>query len=106
MKFFTAAALFAAVAIAGPVEVRTGGGSICPDGLFSNPQCCDTQLLGIIGLGCEVRKLKATATQDTLTEYGSQTDVLQPPKPPVTVPTSRTFVPRLATRLFAAFSPS
>ncbi|GFP53041.1 hypothetical protein ACSS6W_000479 [Trichoderma asperelloides] len=53
MKFFTAAALFAAVAIAGPVEVRTGG-NICPVGLFSNPQCCDTQVLGIIGLGCEV----------------------------------------------------
>lgn len=106
MKFFTAAALFAAVAIAGPVEVRTGG-NICPVGLFSNPQCCDTQVLGIIGLGCEVRKLKkAMAAQDTLTEDGFQTDVLQPPKLPVTVPTSRTFAPRRATRLFAAFSPS
>ncbi|KAL7894568.1 hydrophobin [Trichoderma sp. SZMC 28014] len=54
MKFFTAAALFAATAIAGPVEVRTEGGSICPAGLFGNPQCCGSQLLGIIGLDCEV----------------------------------------------------
>ncbi|KAK1252467.1 hypothetical protein MKX08_003654 [Trichoderma sp. CBMAI-0020] len=54
MKFFAAIALFATAAIAGPVEVRTGGGNICPDGLFSNPQCCATQVLGLIGLDCQV----------------------------------------------------
>ncbi|KAL7938394.1 fungal hydrophobin domain-containing protein, partial [Trichoderma chlorosporum] len=25
---------------------------LCPSGLFSSPQCCNTFLLGIIGLGC------------------------------------------------------
>ncbi|KAM0481089.1 hypothetical protein ACHAPX_003983 [Trichoderma viride] len=54
MKFFAAAALFATAAIAGPVEVRTGTTPICPDGLFSNPQCCDAQVLGLLGVGCEV----------------------------------------------------
>ncbi|KAL6893292.1 hydrophobin [Trichoderma evansii] len=54
MKFFTAAALFAATAIAGPVEVRTGSPSICPSGLYSNPQCCATVVLGVVGLDCHV----------------------------------------------------
>lgn len=61
MKFFTAAALFATAAIAGPVEVRTGNGSICPTGLYSNPQCCSAQVLGIIGLDCTVRKCKQSS---------------------------------------------
>ncbi|KAM0254924.1 hypothetical protein ACHAQJ_006297 [Trichoderma viride] len=54
MKFFAIAALFAAAAVAQPLEARTGSGSICPPGLFSNPQCCATQVLGIIGLDCSV----------------------------------------------------
>ncbi|EHK42849.1 hydrophobin [Trichoderma atroviride IMI 206040] len=54
MKFFVATALFATAAIAGPVEVRTGTAPLCPNGLYSNPQCCDTLVLGIVGLGCEV----------------------------------------------------
>ncbi|KAL7926743.1 hydrophobin [Trichoderma austrokoningii] len=53
MKFFTAVALFAATAIAGPVEVRTGS-SACPDGLYGNPLCCSSLLLGLIGLDCNV----------------------------------------------------
>ncbi|KAM0513886.1 hypothetical protein ACHAPE_007488 [Trichoderma viride] len=53
MKFFAAAALFATAAIAGPVEVRTGTGNICSVGLYSNPQCCATLVLGVVGLNCE-----------------------------------------------------
>ncbi|KAL6882389.1 hydrophobin [Trichoderma longibrachiatum] len=53
MKFFAIAALFAAAAVAQPLEDRSGG-TACPPGLFSNPQCCATQLLGIIGLDCKV----------------------------------------------------
>ncbi|KAL6871375.1 hydrophobin [Trichoderma novae-zelandiae] len=54
MKFFAIAALFAAAAVAQPLEDRTSSGSVCPPGLFSNPQCCATQVLGIIGLDCKV----------------------------------------------------
>ncbi|PTB70398.1 hypothetical protein BBK36DRAFT_16079 [Trichoderma citrinoviride] len=57
MKFFAIAALFAAAAVAQPLEVledRSGSGSVCNPGLFSNPQCCATQVLGLIGLDCKV----------------------------------------------------
>lgn len=29
---------------------------VCPDGLYSNPQCCATDVLGAVGLNCAVRK--------------------------------------------------
>lgn len=61
MKFFVAAALFATAAIASPVEVRTGTGNICSVGLYSNPQCCATLVLGIVGLNCESRKCKQSS---------------------------------------------
>lgn len=104
MKFFAAAALFATAAIAGPVEVRTGTTPICPSGLYSNPQCCDTLVLGIVGLGCEVRKFKQTLYSGLLIKC-ILIGVLQPPKLPVTASTSRTSAPRLATRPFAVFFP-
>ena len=39
----------------------TGGGTptpanVCPSGLYSNPQCCATDVLGAVGLNCAVRK--------------------------------------------------
>ncbi|KAK5998979.1 Hydrophobin-1 [Cladobotryum mycophilum] len=56
MQFFAVAALFVAGALASPVaqiEARTDG-PVCPPGLFSNPQCCATDVLGLISLDCHV----------------------------------------------------
>ncbi|KAK5996233.1 Trihydrophobin [Cladobotryum mycophilum] len=78
MKFFAIAALFVASAIAVPTNgyypppngggnpgrpgngggnpgrPGNGGGSgpLCPAGLYSNPQCCATDVLGIAALDC------------------------------------------------------
>ncbi|KIE00975.1 Hydrophobin 2, partial [Metarhizium majus ARSEF 297] len=52
MKFLAVAALLAGAAIAAPTS-NTGGGSACPSGGYSNPQCCATFLLGLIGLDCK-----------------------------------------------------
>ena len=56
---FTLVALFATAAIAVPTGGHggSGGGSTttyqpCPNGLFSNAQCCATDVLGVIGLNC------------------------------------------------------
>jgi hypothetical protein len=45
---------FAAGAAAAPFAA-TGGAALCPTGLFSNPQCCATDVLGAVGLNCAVR---------------------------------------------------
>ncbi|UKZ74147.1 hypothetical protein TrVFT333_001806 [Trichoderma virens FT-333] len=50
MNFFTAAALFAAVVVAHPLEHRSS--DVCPAGLFSNPQCCSALVLDAVGLDC------------------------------------------------------
>ncbi|KAK4077344.1 fungal hydrophobin [Trichoderma aggressivum f. europaeum] len=42
MKFFAVAALFATSAMA----------AVCPDGLFSNPLCCATSVLDLVGVDC------------------------------------------------------
>nr|CDK12883.1 class II hydrophobin [Geosmithia obscura] len=54
-SFAIIAALFAAAAVAGPLEVRTGGGAAydaCPSELLSNPECCDTNVLGLLSINC------------------------------------------------------
>nr|CDK12876.1 class II hydrophobin [Geosmithia flava] len=57
-SFAITAALFAAVAMASPLEVRTGGGGgappydACPSELLSNPECCDTNVLGLLSINC------------------------------------------------------
>jgi hypothetical protein len=33
-----------------------GPSDVCPDGLFSQAQCCATDVLGAVGLNCAVRK--------------------------------------------------
>ncbi|KID90820.1 Hydrophobin 2 [Metarhizium guizhouense ARSEF 977] len=53
MKFLAVAALLAGAVIAAPTS-NTGGGLLCPPGLYSNPQCCASLLLGVVGLDCEV----------------------------------------------------
>jgi hypothetical protein len=56
MKFFAVAALFAGVfAMPAELEQRTEV-DVCPDGLFSNPICCATDVLGLACLDGEVRK--------------------------------------------------
>ncbi|KAK5991789.1 Cell wall protein qid3 [Cladobotryum mycophilum] len=50
MQFFAVAALFAG-ALAVPTS-NTGSGPVCPVGLFSVPQCCATDVLGVADLDC------------------------------------------------------
>ncbi|KAK5998950.1 Hydrophobin-1 [Cladobotryum mycophilum] len=63
MKFFAVAALFVAAAIAQPTTIdehwantRSVPGKPCPDGLFSVPQCCATDVLGVLALDCHAPK--------------------------------------------------
>lgn len=56
MKFFAVAlAAFATGVLAAP----TNGGSFdpCPKGLFSVPECCATDILGLADLDCHSREL-------------------------------------------------
>lgn len=70
MKFIAlTATLFAAVAMASPLEVRTGGGGggggggaaydACPSELLSNPECCDVDVLGLLSINCAPREYPA-----------------------------------------------
>ncbi|KAK5998956.1 Cell wall protein qid3 [Cladobotryum mycophilum] len=55
MKFFAVATLFAAAVMASPVEIRTWPDFTgCLSGLFNNPKCCATDILGIADLDCYV----------------------------------------------------
>ncbi|KAM9883129.1 cerato-ulmin [Verticillium dahliae] len=55
MKSFTAiVALFAGLAMATPATLDTRG-SVC-SGLYGNPQCCATDVLGVASLDCQNRK--------------------------------------------------
>lgn len=45
---------FAAGVAAAPFA-STGTTTLCPAGLYSNPQCCATDVLGAVGLNCAVR---------------------------------------------------
>jgi hypothetical protein len=47
---------FAAGAAAAPFAA-TGGAALCPTGLYSNPQCCATDVLNAAALNCAVRTL-------------------------------------------------
>lgn len=47
MKFFAAAALILSGSMAAAF-------SACPEGgLFTNAVCCDTDVAGVVGIGCE-----------------------------------------------------
>lgn len=54
MRYSAAFVGFAASAAAAPFA------SVCPTGLYSNPQCCATDVLGVAGLNCAVRTLIAS----------------------------------------------
>ncbi|KAL6830233.1 hydrophobin [Trichoderma camerunense] len=75
MKFLVIAALLAAVADAHPAEDagdkewwgnhhNDDKSPICPQGLYSNPQCCGSYLLGIIGLDCHTPNEKFYDSED------------------------------------------
>jgi hypothetical protein len=50
MLYTTAILAFVAAVAATPVPA-----SLCPTGLYSNAQCCATDVLGAVGLNCAVR---------------------------------------------------
>ncbi|CAG5181280.1 uncharacterized protein ALTATR162_LOCUS9683 [Alternaria atra] len=54
---------FAAGVAAAPFA-STGTGSLCPAGLYSNPQCCATDVLGAVGLNCKVPTTTPANTTD------------------------------------------
>jgi len=64
---------FAATALAAPFT----GPSLCPTGLFSNPQCCATDVLGVVGLNCAVRTCRTTPDGQHLLTASLQ---LRPPQ--------------------------
>ncbi|KFH43971.1 Trihydrophobin-like protein [Hapsidospora chrysogenum ATCC 11550] len=79
MKFLATVALLAIGVAASPVDIeeRSGGGSYqpCPAGLFSVPQCCATDVLGVIGLNCDAppeAPHSANHFRDTCHDVGQQ----------------------------------
>jgi hypothetical protein len=50
MIYITAILTLVAAVAATPVPA-----SLCPTGLYSNAQCCATDVLGAVGLNCAVR---------------------------------------------------
>ncbi|KAK6527259.1 beta ketoadipyl CoA thiolase, th1 [Arthrobotrys megalospora] len=56
MKFLALAPLLFVTGLASPVPQggnNPGGYKACPSGLYSNAQCCATDVLGVVGLDCE-----------------------------------------------------
>nr|CDK12871.1 class II hydrophobin [Geosmithia sp. 1 MK-2014] len=53
-SFAITAVLFAAVAMASPVEIRTDATAYdaCPSELLSNLECCDVDVLGLLSINC------------------------------------------------------
>lgn len=49
----------------------------CPDGLFSNPQCCATDILGVADLDCHSRKFIANpaSPRGFLSPYGREREI-------------------------------
>ena len=57
MQFLMITSVLASVAIALAMPGGSGGGSYaCPAGLYSNAQCCATNVLGVAALDCAGRK--------------------------------------------------
>ncbi|KAK1254731.1 hypothetical protein MKX08_008726 [Trichoderma sp. CBMAI-0020] len=59
---FSIVALFATGALA----------AVCPTGLYSNPFCCSTQVLGIIGLDCDTPKANVIDGQSFRNACGAE----------------------------------
>ncbi|KAK1241317.1 hypothetical protein MKX08_001291 [Trichoderma sp. CBMAI-0020] len=53
MQFFAVATLFVAGVLAAPSPSGLNSrATLCPAGLFSNPQCCAVDVLGVADLNC------------------------------------------------------
>nr|CDK12880.1 class II hydrophobin [Geosmithia sp. 11 MK-2014] len=68
-SFAITTALFAAAAMAGPIEVRSDGGGTtaydaCPSELLSNLECCDIDVLGLLSINCSPPDSTPTSAQD------------------------------------------
>lgn len=82
MKFFVAASLLA-VAFAAPAELDTRTDRpVCPNGLFSNPLCCATDVLGIACLDGGARTLLSASSQTQLTNMIPSNSRPDPPRWP------------------------
>ncbi|KAJ6585759.1 hydrophobin, partial [Mycena capillaripes] len=46
--------LFSASALAAPPSDLASQGNVCPKPGFNNPQCCSTDVVGIVDLDCRV----------------------------------------------------
>ncbi len=62
MKFSICMTAFVAGALAVPTELAskmssTDHPALCPTGLYSNAECCATDVLGVADLDCKPRKL-------------------------------------------------
>lgn len=60
----------AIVASAVPLEPRAN--KLCPDGLYVNPQCCGTDVLGLADLDCSPPSSQPTSVDDFKTICGSE----------------------------------
>lgn len=57
MQFFAAATLFVAGVFAAPSpNVISSRSTLCSPGLYSTPQCCAVDVLGVADLNCAGRK--------------------------------------------------
>ncbi|KAH7310660.1 fungal hydrophobin-domain-containing protein [Stachybotrys elegans] len=65
MQFFATAALFVATAMAIPATlVERQSYNPCPGTLYSQPQCCATDVLGVLSLDCENPSAAPTDADD------------------------------------------
>lgn len=85
MQFFTVATLFLATAFAAPsdshghgVARRQAAPDFCPPGLlYSNPQCCGVDVLGLADLDCVVRKWQSLLSNHSINQAESANIVKQ-----------------------------
>ena len=54
MQFLATLALFAAAAVAAPADLQARA-DLCNGDLYSQAQCCSTDVLGVADLDCAVR---------------------------------------------------
>ncbi|KAG5983942.1 hypothetical protein E4U55_006649 [Claviceps digitariae] len=52
-SIFVSIIAMAGVAFAAPAEVEARTGSLCPSLLYSNPQCCNPNVLNVLDLDCK-----------------------------------------------------
>ncbi|KAH6605432.1 hypothetical protein Trco_007139 [Trichoderma cornu-damae] len=88
MQFLAIASLFLATAFAAPSMDSHGHGvarrhdnALCPSGLYSNPQCCNLDVLGVAGIDCVPRKDSSSKGQMTSQAVVTDKQGTAPSKP-------------------------